>query len=226
MIDRFFGSLEEEPGKRFFNIRQTGSIQEYVNEFEELANLVPNLVPKTLVDVFYNGLKPEMQEVIKLKEPQGIRQHKEAVLKMEMSTFCQLISGAVQSSASTKVSPYLSNWRPATVPRGDKSKKPEPQQNAAENAATPVTRPQYMYTREQLKERKKLGLCFKCPAKYSPDHDFPNETLQVMTMLDGLSMEVLEDQIDEEVEEVLMQQNQLMTLSMNAFLGVDTPDLT
>lgn len=35
MIHRFSGSLESEPGKRFFGIKQVGSIQDYVNEFEK-----------------------------------------------------------------------------------------------------------------------------------------------------------------------------------------------
>lgn len=226
MINRFCGSLEEEPGKRFFTIKQTGSIQDYVNEYEELANLVPNLDPKTLVDVFYNGLKPEMKEVIKIKEPQGIRQHKEAVLKMESSALCQLLSGVTQTSSGAKRAPSSSPWRTAKVPRDEKLTKQEPSSQTNSTAAATEARPQYMYTREQLKERKCLGLCFKCPAKYSQEHDFPNKTLQVMTVLDGFAMEILEDGFDEEINDILLQENKLMTLSMNAFLGVDTPTTT
>lgn len=67
LVARFRQRIEDEPGKRFFSIKQLGSIADYVNEFEELRSLVSGVDERNLVDVFFNGLKPEMQEVIKMK---------------------------------------------------------------------------------------------------------------------------------------------------------------
>lgn len=222
LVDRFCGNVEEEPGKRLFGIKQTGSVQDYISEFEELAGIVHNVTEKSLIDIFYNGLKPAMQEVIKIKEPQGLRQHKKAVTKMESSALCQVLSGVVTSGTRK---PYVT-WRSTTTTVKAKGEVSKPAA-VADKKETIGDRPQYMYTREQLKERKHLGLCFKCPAKYSPDHDCPNKTLQIMTVVEGLSLEVLDAELvewgKEEVEDFTQQ---LMTLSLNAFLGKDSPTTT
>lgn len=44
--------------------------------------------------MFFNGLKPEMKEVIRMKEPVSLTNHKLAVLKMQSATFCKVISSA------------------------------------------------------------------------------------------------------------------------------------
>lgn len=83
-----------------FAITQTGSIRDYVNEFEELRAMVTGVDQRNLVHVFFNGLKPEMKEVIKMKEPKGLRQHIAAVLMMEDNAFCKSVA-AVSPSVNT-----------------------------------------------------------------------------------------------------------------------------
>lgn len=54
--------------------------------------MVSGISEKNLVDVFFNGLKPEMKEVVKMKEPQGLRQHMAAVITMEDNAFCKSVA--------------------------------------------------------------------------------------------------------------------------------------
>lgn len=54
---------------------------------------------QNLVHMFFNGFKPEMQEVLKIKEPQGLTQHIVAVIGMEGSAFCKFVNMALQSEA-------------------------------------------------------------------------------------------------------------------------------
>lgn len=98
LVARFSQKLEENPGKRLFSLRQTGSIADYVNEFEELSKIVTGVDEANLEHVFYLGLKPEMQEVIKLKEPRGLTEHFNAVIRMEDSAFCTSVAAVSQQS--------------------------------------------------------------------------------------------------------------------------------
>ena len=69
-------------------------------------------------------------------------------------------------------------------------------------------------------------ICFKCKSSYSKTHECPNKELQVLTVINGYEVEVLEDNWLEWEETVNGPEKQLMALSMNAFWGVDTPTTT
>lgn len=101
LLSRFAESFEKTPGKRLFSIQQTGSIAEYVREFQELASQI-KLAEAHKIDIFFNGLKREMKEVIMMKEPQTLSDHIQAVIKMEDSEFCRLFSGGKGSGESTR----------------------------------------------------------------------------------------------------------------------------
>lgn len=64
MIVHFSESIDDEPETRLFAIRQTGTVADYVSEFEDLSAQVPDLADHHLERIFYNGLTPEMKEVI------------------------------------------------------------------------------------------------------------------------------------------------------------------
>ena len=96
---RFSESIEDEPSTRLFSIRQTGSVAEYVSEFEDLSAEVTGLDDHHLERIFYIGLNREMKEVIRMKEPQGLANYIAAVLKMESSTFCRVVSDGSKGGA-------------------------------------------------------------------------------------------------------------------------------
>ena len=117
MLARFAVSIDDEPGKRLCSITQTGSVQDYISEFEELRAQVTGIDEKNLVNIFYKGLKKEMKEIIKLKEPKGLTAHKAAVVKMEDSLLCQALS-AVKTGANKQQRSYTyTPFKAATVPQ-------------------------------------------------------------------------------------------------------------
>lgn len=93
LLVHFAESIDDEASTRLFAIRQTGTVADYVSEFEVLSSQVLGVEDRFLERIFYNGLCPEMKEVIKMKEPQGLQQYIAVVLKMEKSAFCKVISG-------------------------------------------------------------------------------------------------------------------------------------
>lgn len=115
---------------------------------------MPNVDEKSLIDVLYNGLKPAMQEVVKMKEPRGLRQHKEAVLKMESSAFCTFVNAGGSTSQEVKRTANT-QWKSNVNIQKARVDGP-PRTNGTDNTATNAPRQPYMYTREHLKERKCL----------------------------------------------------------------------
>lgn len=82
---------------------------QYVKAFEELITQVKGIDEPNLISKFYTGLKPEMQQVIKLKEPKGLRNLIAAVVKMEASTFCQVMSTGHKPEEYQKFKPQRGN---------------------------------------------------------------------------------------------------------------------
>lgn len=61
----------------------------------------------------------------------------------------------------------------------------------------PIQRPRLKLTAAKLKENKRLGLCLKCDAKWSKTHDCPNKELQVLTVVHGYDLELLDENMME-----------------------------
>lgn len=176
MLERFAESIDDEPRNRLCSLKQTGSIQSYVSEFDELITLVKGIDEDNLVSKFYTGLKLEMQEVIKMKEPNGLRNHIAAVVKMESSVFCQLLGERNNSRYSDKSNntyrtPRVNTYTPrltqtSTTMIIDKPKMLE----AGKPVPPPFARPRQHLTPAELAELKRLKLCFKCGAKWFKGH--------------------------------------------------------
>lgn len=110
--------LSKRRGRGCLVYKQSGSASEYVREFQELAHQV-KLAEENLIDIFFNGLKHELKEVIKMKEPKKLPDHIEAVMKMEDNEFCKMFALLKEQKnktgkQSTKPSPRHCSqyWKP------------------------------------------------------------------------------------------------------------------
>ncbi|XP_056849743.1 transposon Tf2-1 polyprotein isoform X1 [Raphanus sativus] len=221
MLDRFAESKDDEPRNRLSALKQTDSVQTYVREFEELINVVKGIDEDNLVSRFYTGLKPEMKEVIRMKEPKGLRNHIAAVVKMESSMFCRLLAGKSQpEQSSTKNN---SSWSRAKPSGGDQHLDKLKTAATEKLTAATVARPRLDLTPEELAELKRLKLCFKCKAKWFKGHLCGNPILQVFTLINGSEVELGECTQDEEEAIQDTTGSQLMQISLFSFLGMDSP---
>ena len=116
MLDRSSGPIDNDPAARLFCLTQEGDIVDYVNEFEALRNQVTGIDEKNLIKVFFNGLKSEMKEVIRMKEPVSLTDHKLAILKMQSTVFCKVVSSASGGDAQRGFRRQNTTVRPAISP--------------------------------------------------------------------------------------------------------------
>ena len=229
MLDRFGGPIDNDPAARLFRLQQEGEIEDYVNEFEALRNQVTGVDEKNLIKIFFNGLKPDMKEVIRMKEPVTLTQHKLAVLKMQSTTFCRVISSAAsegrggyqRQTSVTRAATNTNKPQTEALKFGSTANKENvaPQRDAM--------RPRLQHTDAELDRMRKDKVCFKCKAPWTPAHKplCPNRQLRVLTVINGLQLEVF-DSDGEEEDQATKATQILHTLSLNSYLGIDSPRTT
>ncbi|XP_013639368.1 PREDICTED: uncharacterized protein LOC106344556 [Brassica oleracea var. oleracea] len=197
LVLRFTKSIDEEPSTRFFSIKQTGSVADYVSEFEELSTQVPGIEDRHLGRIFYNGLSTEMKEVIKMKDPQGLANFIAAILRMEKSAFYKVVSkvgpnevvGATRATNTHRGACHNNGGKVWDKQRGDSSGGYRGDQQF-------VQRPRLKYTDAEIR---------------------------AMIVVHVIEMEVTEE------EDVVLQEVdhnmccEVRTLSMDSFLGIDSP---
>lgn len=66
---RFAPSQYEDPTGALFKLTQKGSVQQYLNEFQDLANRVIGLPPAFLLSCFISGLAPEIRREVQMHQP-------------------------------------------------------------------------------------------------------------------------------------------------------------
>lgn len=226
MLDRFGGPIDNDPAARLFRIQQEGEIDEYVHEFEALRNQVTGIDEKNLIKVFFNGLKSEMKEVIRLKEPVSLTDHKLAVLKMQSTTFCKVVSSANSSESQRGYGRQSSSVRSNnsyTKPSGDNTKALALSNKENNNQQKANLRPRLQCSDAELDQMRKDKICFRCKAPWNPAHNMicPNRQLRVLTVINGLELEVV-NQFEEEESDYMQQQQVLHTLSLNSYLGIES----
>lgn len=225
MFVRFSESIDDEPTTRFFSIRQTGSVADYVSEFEDLSAQVTDLPDHHLERVFYIGLTREMKEVIRMKEPQGLSNFIAVVLKMESSTFCSVLSenpkgGSKLQNTGTNTAARTSSYHSNNQKAVAAEVKPQKENNAP---SKPYQRPRQRHSDAELDAMRRQGLCFKCGDKWSKTHQAicPKKEFRILTVMNGFEVELM-GSVEEELEEEVLS-SELKTLSMNAYLGIDAP---
>ncbi|KAG7568036.1 Reverse transcriptase domain [Arabidopsis thaliana x Arabidopsis arenosa] len=151
-------------GNRLFAIRQHGFVAAYVTKFEDLSAQVPGLDNSHLEKSFYNGLKQEMREVSKMKEPRGLPNQKAVVLRMESSSFCQMIG-----ERNGKVAPPPRHYtRRAVVPHNQQRQ--VMLQGVAEQIAPPVAQGRQFLPTRQHHTAEELDAVRRLPPVRGQEH--------------------------------------------------------
>ncbi|MFS7989117.1 putative nucleotidyltransferase, Ribonuclease H [Helianthus anomalus] len=149
-----FGPAEfQNPDEFLCNIKQTGSVQEYRQEFAKRSSRVSNWPDHCLLGVFLNGLKDELKADVRIHKPRTVYNAMSLALEFE-----------------SKLNPHRpgksTSWTPSS-----KSSQPDSKPMTFTSAQT-STQPKNTYRISETEKQTRFlkGECFRCGDKYGPCH--------------------------------------------------------
>lgn len=171
-----------------------------------------------------NGLTPEMQEVVTMCKPIDLPEMIATAYQMETSSLLSVVKKEMQqrNKANQSNTHDTSKSYSSYTPNAGWKQKPSVQSTTSNQSKQSGTaRPALRLTDTQLAEKKRLGLCFQCDAKWSRQHAAvcPNAVLRVLTVVNGVEMEVVAQETEEGEEDDIVWEPQLRTISVSSLLG-------
>ncbi|KAH1257825.1 hypothetical protein GmHk_03G007703 [Glycine max] len=145
---RFAPSFYDDPKGALFKLTQRSSVNEYLNEFERVANRIVGLQPSFLLSCFILGLTPE--------------------LRREAISLAKLQEDKLEDRRRSYRPRLLNNPPQPSQPPPPQTNPPLPTLLQSPNP-TPKTQIKRL-TPEELATKRERGLCYNCDDKWSPSH--------------------------------------------------------
>ncbi|XP_022023391.1 uncharacterized protein LOC110923629 [Helianthus annuus] len=175
---RFGPSTFENHEATLFKLRQLSSVADYQTEFERLSNRITGLSAQTLLNCFLSGLKPEIQSELAIIQPTSL---------YDACGLARRVEDKLAQSAKPKPFYPTRSYTPSITPvpvtsQAVTSQATSQQQNPSTppkpaTTSTPPLLPlppkPLPFTKlspEAIQQRRKDGLCFRCPEKFYPGH--------------------------------------------------------
>ena len=221
-----FGNLKSRgPSQSLFCIKQTDTVAAYIHQFEDLSSQVTGLDDLKLEGIFLNGLSLEMQEIVHMWKPQNLPEMIGVTRDMESSLLRQVVLKELKGTKVVSKGDTASRSWVSTNSSQWKSRPLITETPVARDKPTSViTRPRKHFSDAELDEKRRKGLCFKCDGRYFRGHICPNKELQVLAVVHGYEMEVLDENMMEAIDLTEEQEVQVthMALSYSSFVGLSS----
>ncbi|XP_006584232.1 uncharacterized protein [Glycine max] len=142
---RFVPSYYDDPQGALLKLQQTGTVSEYLIDFEHLANRTIGLPPSYLLSCFISGLTPELCREVQALRPLSLPQATELARLQE--------DKLLDRRRGPRAPPYNPNSLPSNRTPPTTSK-------------VPIKR----LTPEEMATRREQGLCYQCDEKWAHGH--------------------------------------------------------
>ncbi|XP_061367568.1 uncharacterized protein LOC133310624 [Gastrolobium bilobum] len=157
-------------------LTQTGTLSDYMKEFERLMNQVTNLGDDLLMEFFVSGLQPELRGAIQLHWPTSL--HHAMQLAMSYDSHFNELRSSFNSSTKKFVpnrSSPLPSWKNSTdkllpststvvLTQGNTSAPLALQSSSLSSLPIKKLPP------EELQRKRDLGICYTCDEKWTASH--------------------------------------------------------
>jgi hypothetical protein len=201
VFQKNFGPAEfQNPDEHLCNIKQTGTVQEYRQEFAKRSSRVSNWPEHCLLGVFLNGLKEELKADVRIHKPRSVYKAMSLALEFESKVSQTKIGKYTSSSSSVKTDP-----------------------NPADSSEITPTIAAQKHTETRISDTEKQnryirGECFRCGEKYGPGHRCKTGTFKLLEAAEGT-----ETQTNCIVEQLVDPPDNLAEISLHALFGKANP---
>ncbi|CAJ2668611.1 unnamed protein product [Trifolium pratense] len=203
LLGRYGGHGEGDVYEQLTELKQTGTVDEYITEFEYLIAQIPKLPDKQFLGYFLHGLKTEIRGKVRSLSAMGemnrtkLLQLTRAVEREVRGGGPNIYRGSKSGSGSFRPNSYRSgkngsDWVMVNSGGGAKS-------SSGSNIGPKTDRPNQTDKRrpgprdrgfthlsyQELMDRRQKGLCFKCGGPFHPMQQCPDKQLRVLIMEDG-----------------------------------------
>lgn len=171
VLQRFERDQHNQVVRQFFHIKQTGSVPEYVELFDELVHQLlahdPYVNPVVLTSKFVDGLKPEIKDVVLVHRPKDLDTASSLALLQE-----EVLNG----QPCLKKSDEFAYGKQVMKPGFSSTKSRPTTSNSVERGRSPINsrnKPPDEKLAALMAYRKAKGLCYTCDSKWGPQHTCP-----------------------------------------------------
>ncbi|GJY71259.1 retrotransposon gag domain, retroviral aspartyl protease [Tanacetum coccineum] len=199
-----FGPAEfQNPDEFLCSIKQTGSVQEYRQEFAKRSSRVSNWPDHCLLGVFLNGLKDELKSDVRIHKPRTV--YSAMSLALEFESKLTNHQPGKNASCTSNSKPSESDSKPTTF------------------TPTQTSQPKNTFrTFEAEKQNRFLKgecwECFRCGDKYEPGHLCKTGTLKVLE-----ADEDVEEPLTTDLTDLESDREETAEISLHAILGKPHP---
>nr|TKS09199.1 hypothetical protein D5086_0000096030 [Populus alba] len=187
-----FGEMQD-PLEELMELRQSGDLEEYIQDFDILWNKAEVNEKQALV-IFLGGIDLEIKNTVKMFEPKTLK-HAYNLARLQANTLTHRKSPSyIRKVASINTNPVVSNppnYPIQTTKNPVNSQtymsKPQPASGTAtanQNNYSNPSRPTRFIKNQEFEDRRLKGLCFWCDDKFVPGHRCRNKKVYSLSVLE------------------------------------------
>ena len=220
VLRRFQPGVVKDPFGPLLRVRQVGSVMDYIEQFEHISGPMRNVDREIMKGIFVNGLKPELRAEVKSLELGSLAEIKDRALMLEERNkeWRGGGTGPLEKGLSQHKGPNQPKIGPTAGRIWERKEgggsRPNEMIKGEKGSGTGKR-----LSQEELQERSRRGLCFKCGERWGQDHICKLKNYKLM-LVEGSEEEPLEEEEDSAAEGGARLEIRALQISFHSLKGL------